>query len=156
MISSTLGAPSGGTTRGGHQVVDPVAFSLIPPPNGGGAGGRQRPSMMTVALGLPGVPWTTPSAEAGAAAPLVCALTLPDRNELPKAVAIAAFPVGKNNCRRFIPVSLVGSAMLCAAHCGIRCDWLSYRSPADGAPPPPSKPQNRNVAPRIGPFMWTL
>src|SRR5271170_229666 len=76
MISSTLGAPSGGTTRGGHQVVESVAFSLITPPNGGGADGRQRPSMMTVALGLPGVPWTTPSAEAGAAAPLVCAARL--------------------------------------------------------------------------------
>ena len=39
MISSTLGAPLGGTTRGGHQGVDFEAFSLTTPPKGGGGGG---------------------------------------------------------------------------------------------------------------------
>src|SRR5271165_1573849 len=33
MMSSTFGAPSGGTTRGGHQEVDSLAVSLIEPPN---------------------------------------------------------------------------------------------------------------------------
>ena len=32
MISSTLGAPFGGTMRGGHQGGDSEAFSLITPP----------------------------------------------------------------------------------------------------------------------------
>ena len=35
MMSSTLGAPFGGTTRGAHQAVDSEAFSLITPPNAG-------------------------------------------------------------------------------------------------------------------------
>jgi hypothetical protein len=39
MMSSTLGAPFGGTTRGGHQVFDPWTVSLITPPNFGGGGG---------------------------------------------------------------------------------------------------------------------
>jgi hypothetical protein len=39
MISRTLGAPLGGTTFGGHQVLESVAFSLITPPNLGGGGG---------------------------------------------------------------------------------------------------------------------
>ena len=33
MMSSTLGAPFGGTTRGGHQGFDSEALSLITPPN---------------------------------------------------------------------------------------------------------------------------
>src|SRR5678810_714866 len=33
MMSNTLGAPLGGTTRGGHHGVESVAFSLITPPN---------------------------------------------------------------------------------------------------------------------------
>ena len=39
IISKTLGAPFGGTTRGGHQGVDSEAFSFITPPNGSGGGG---------------------------------------------------------------------------------------------------------------------
>src|SRR5271168_3035267 len=107
MISNTLGAPAGGTTRGGHQGLEFLALSLITPPNAGGAGGRWRPSMEMVALGLPAVPWITPSADAGGAAPPVCALALPDRNEPPRAEASAAFAVDTNNCRRFILMSPV-------------------------------------------------
>ena len=54
--SSTFGAPFGGTTRGGHQVFDPSAVSLITPPNSGGGGGSCLPSIVIVALGEPGVP----------------------------------------------------------------------------------------------------
>jgi hypothetical protein len=39
MISSTLGAPLGGTTRGGHHGVDSDALSLITPPNFASGGG---------------------------------------------------------------------------------------------------------------------
>ena len=44
MMSSTLGAPFGGTTRGGHHGFDSVAFSLITPPNFGSGGGSCLPS----------------------------------------------------------------------------------------------------------------
>src|SRR5271165_3943759 len=56
MISSTLGAPLGGTTRGAHHGFDSAAFSLITPPNFGSGGGSCFPSMVVVALGEPGVP----------------------------------------------------------------------------------------------------
>src|SRR6476620_3920797 len=58
MMSSTLGAPLGGTTRGGHQVFDPSTVSLITPPNFGGGGGSCFPSMVVVALGEPNTPVT--------------------------------------------------------------------------------------------------
>ena len=51
MMSSTLGAPFGGTTRGAHQGVDSEAFSLITPPNFGSGGGSCLPSIVVVALG---------------------------------------------------------------------------------------------------------
>ncbi len=56
MMSSTLGAPFGGTTRGGHQGVDSEAFSLITPPNAGSGGGSCLPLRVVVAVGEPGVP----------------------------------------------------------------------------------------------------
>src|SRR5271165_2351922 len=56
MIKRTLGAPFGGTMRGGHQGVDSEAFSLITPPNAGSGGGSCLPLMVVVALGEPGSP----------------------------------------------------------------------------------------------------
>src|SRR4029450_12283169 len=56
MIKSTLGAPLGGTTVGGHHGLESVAVSLITPPNFGSGGGSCFPSMVVVALGEPGVP----------------------------------------------------------------------------------------------------
>ena len=56
MMSSTLGAPFGGTTRGAHHACDSEAFSLITPPNFGSGGGSCLPSIVAVALGEPGVP----------------------------------------------------------------------------------------------------
>ena len=53
MMSSTLGAPSGGTMRGGHHAFDWAAFSLITPPNFPGGGGSCTPSRVIVALGDP-------------------------------------------------------------------------------------------------------
>src|SRR4051795_8588518 len=54
MISTTLGAPSGGVTRGGHQGFDWLAFRSIIPPVGSGDGGSCLPSIIMVALGDPG------------------------------------------------------------------------------------------------------
>src|SRR5260370_41867827 len=67
MMSSTFGAPLGGTTRGGHQEVESLALSLMTPPNFGGGGGICFPSMVVVALGEPVVPVTC-CATAGATA----------------------------------------------------------------------------------------
>ena len=58
MISSTFGAPLGGTTVGGQYGLDSAAFSLITPPNFGGGGGSCFPSIVVVALGEPGMPVT--------------------------------------------------------------------------------------------------
>jgi Flp pilus assembly pilin Flp len=58
MISSTLGAPLGGTTRGGHQGVDSEALSLITPPNFASGGGSWLPGIVIVEVGEPGVPVT--------------------------------------------------------------------------------------------------
>src|SRR5512143_1898405 len=58
IISSTLGAPLGGTTVGGHHGLESLASSLITPSNFGGGGGSCLPSTVTVALGEPGVPVT--------------------------------------------------------------------------------------------------
>src|SRR5262245_48150101 len=58
MISNTLGAPWGGTTRGAHQYFDCSASSSITPPNVGSGGGSCLPSIVVVALGDPDVPVT--------------------------------------------------------------------------------------------------
>src|SRR5258705_9678747 len=65
MISSTLGAPLDGTTRGGNQVLESVASSLMTPPNGGGGGGSFLPSMVVVAPGEPSTPVTCCAATGG-------------------------------------------------------------------------------------------
>src|SRR5208282_6090705 len=56
MMSSTFGAPLGGTTVIGQKGFESLAFSLITPPNGAGGGGSCLPSMVVVALGEPGTP----------------------------------------------------------------------------------------------------
>src|SRR5450631_1759262 len=56
MMSNTLGAPFGGTTRGAHQLLESLAFSLIIPPNCGGDGGSCFPLIVVVAPGAPAVP----------------------------------------------------------------------------------------------------
>src|SRR5215470_13392578 len=70
MISSTFGAPLGGTTRGAHQYFDCSAPSLITPPNLGSGGGSWLPLMLVVALAEPGVPvicWAIPGSAASRA-----------------------------------------------------------------------------------------
>ena len=58
MISSTLGAPLGGTTRGAHQGFDCSASSLITPPNLGSGAGNCLLLTVVVALGEPSTPVT--------------------------------------------------------------------------------------------------
>jgi hypothetical protein len=58
MISSTLGAPFGGTMRGAHQGFDCSASSLMTPPNFGSGAGSCLPLIVVVALGEPRVPVT--------------------------------------------------------------------------------------------------
>src|SRR4029450_7213827 len=58
MMSSTFGAPFGGTPRGAHHAFDSEAFSVITPPNFGSGGGSCFPSIVVVALGEPKVPVT--------------------------------------------------------------------------------------------------
>ena len=53
-----LGAPLGGTTRGGHQGLESVALSLITPPNFRRRRGICLPSIVVVALGDPSSPVT--------------------------------------------------------------------------------------------------
>src|SRR5438034_7014940 len=79
MMSNTLGAPFGGTTRGGHHGFDSVAFSLITPPNFGSGGGSCLPLMVVVALGEPGVPVVCTCARAEDATARSAAVSIPPR-----------------------------------------------------------------------------
>ena len=58
MISSTLGAPFGGTTRGAHHCVDSEAFCLITPANFGSGCGSCLPLIVVVAAAEPSSPVT--------------------------------------------------------------------------------------------------
>src|SRR5271167_4742517 len=58
MMSRILGAPLGGTIRGGHQGLESFTFSLITPPNCGGGDGSCFPPIVVVALGEPNSPVT--------------------------------------------------------------------------------------------------
>src|SRR5271170_3321153 len=108
MISRMLGAPAGGTIRGGHHDFDWAAFRLIVPPNGRSGAGSTSPGIVRVPSGEPMlVPvgsrtGAEPAAEAAGTEPPVCALALPENHEPPNAAASAAFDVDRNNCRRFI------------------------------------------------------
>lgn len=53
MMSRTLGASSGGTTRGGHHCFESSAIRPISPPKASGGGGSRLPSIVVVAFGAP-------------------------------------------------------------------------------------------------------
>src|SRR5271166_3100451 len=107
-MSRTLGAPLGGTTRGGHQVLESWALSLITPPNGGGGAGIWFPLMVVVALASPNVPVTT------------CAEALPPAKKLETAKAPkASFPI---HARKSIRCLLAGTAVLASQ--GDSCEGL--------------------------------
>src|SRR5271166_2281440 len=105
MISRMLGAPAGGTIRGGHHDLDWAAFRLMVPPNGRLGAGSTSPGIVRVPSGEPMLApiGSRAGAEpaAGAAAP-VCALAAPDSHVPPNAERSAALAVDRNNCRRFI------------------------------------------------------
>src|SRR5277367_1360479 len=105
MIRRMLGAPAGGTIRGGHHDFDRSAFRLIVPPNGRSGAGSTSPGIVRVPSGAPifaPIGSCIGVEPAALAAPLVCAAALPGSQAPPTAVASAAFAVDKNNCRRFI------------------------------------------------------
>src|SRR5262245_2203467 len=54
MMSSTFGAPFGGTTRGGQDGFDCIASRSIVPVNAVGGGGIWSPLIVVVAAGDPG------------------------------------------------------------------------------------------------------
>jgi hypothetical protein len=95
MMSSTLGAPYGGTTRGGHHSFESLALCWITLPNFGGGGGSCLPPIVIVALGDPG-------------APLICWAIAPDERAAPmttlsdssvEVLIIFFSPVGYQNIR---------------------------------------------------------
>src|SRR4029077_8975201 len=53
MIKRTLGAPLGGTTRGGHHGLDRLALRWITPPSGRSGAGRTSPGIVLVPSGDP-------------------------------------------------------------------------------------------------------
>src|SRR4029453_18220400 len=65
MISSTLGAPLGGTMFGGQPGLESAVVRPILPANGAGGAGILVRSRVVVALGEPGVPvvWTCAKAK---------------------------------------------------------------------------------------------
>src|SRR5271166_909722 len=58
MMRSTLGAPLGGTIRGGHQGLESLASFLMMPPNFGAGAGSWFPGIVVVALAVPSSPVT--------------------------------------------------------------------------------------------------
>src|SRR6516225_9769185 len=78
MISNTLGAPLGGTTRGAHHGFDCSASSLITPPHFGSGGGNCLPVIVVVALGEPSVPVTC----CASAAPKFAAASAPTARDI--------------------------------------------------------------------------
>src|SRR5271166_3579962 len=111
MISRMLGAPAGGTIRGGHHDFDWAAFRLMVPPNGSSGAGSTSPGIVRVPSGEPMlVPvgsrtGAEPAAGFAGTAPLVCAVAVRGSHAPPNAAARAAFAVDKNNARRFILIS---------------------------------------------------
>ena len=104
MISSTLGAPLGGTTRGGHHGFDCAALRFAVPPHDRSSGGSTSPGMVRVPAGEPmalpidaAATGAVPAAGAG-----VCALAPLTSQEPPNAVAKAALAEDRNSCRRFM------------------------------------------------------
>src|SRR3990172_10161884 len=82
MISSTLGAPLGGTTVGGQPGLESAALRLALPAKGVGGFGIYLPSMVVVALGEPGVPivsWAIAGTEAISATTLQARAASRDR-----------------------------------------------------------------------------
>src|SRR5436189_6148093 len=79
MMSSTLGAPFGGTMRGAHHGFDCRAPALITPPNFGSGGGSCFQSIVVVALGEPGVPVVCICARAEDATAITAAASIPPR-----------------------------------------------------------------------------
>jgi len=99
MISSTLGAPLGGTIRGSHQGVDSDARSLMVPPNFGSGAGSCLPLIEVVA-------WAEPSSP-------VTSCAMPDEACSPKAIPETAMVM--TNLIAFMRALHLGIALLTSA-----------------------------------------
>src|SRR5450432_1030103 len=98
MIKRTLGAPLGGTMRGGHHTFESLTLSLSTPPNFGGGAGSWSPLSVMVALGEPRTPVTC-CAAAGSAAPnrnaAPAQTTAPGRDHLMRLLPSAGLESGE-------------------------------------------------------------
>src|SRR5579864_694253 len=81
MMSSTFGAPLGGTILGAHQALDCRAPSLMIPPNFGSGGGSCLPVIDVVALEEPSTPLTS------------CASAVADHRRVSVSVAVLNWPM---------------------------------------------------------------
>ena len=97
MINRMFGAPSGGTTVGGHQGFDWAAFRLISPPNGNAGGGRTSPVIVRDSFGEPGTPRICGSGTGGVGPGAGLGLRPPASHDPLNAVNKAAFAVDRNN-----------------------------------------------------------
>src|SRR5580704_1567576 len=103
MMRRMLGAPLGGTTRGGQYGLESLALSLITPPNGSAGGGSCFPSIVVVALGEPGVPVVWICAPTEGAAAMTAAASIPPR----RICRVDLIGVNLVCCCSFISVSAI-------------------------------------------------
>src|SRR5678816_4265569 len=82
-MSSTFGAPLGGTTFAGQPGLDSTALRLILPAKGAGGFGMYLPSIVVVAAGEPGVPVVCTWAWAEGTTAIAAATNIPLRRMCP-------------------------------------------------------------------------
>src|SRR5215472_6841277 len=98
MISSTLGAPFGGSTRGGQYGVDCAALRSILPPNFNGGFGSCLPLIVVVALGEPGTPVTVCAIEGGVATGAASSAASTNAVPMYDRLIMSGLPVGWAPC----------------------------------------------------------
>src|SRR5277367_1225956 len=133
MISRMLGAPFGGTMRGGHQTFEPLRVSLMTPPNFGSGTGSDFPPTVVVALGWPNTPVTCCAATGAvdAAKTTAANAVLPS----PRFIRPAPFQVRTES---WAPLGLPSGTRPVSGLSRTRtrratAPWSSGHAPADGA-----------------------
>src|SRR5215510_10679682 len=111
MISSTFGAPLGGTVIDGQYGLESTALGLISPRNGCGGGGKYLPSMVVVAPGEPGVPvicWALTGTTARIPATMKA-----------RSVAHTIFVIRRSSCAHILPFPSLMSEPSWPRGCGV-------------------------------------